>query len=112
VPVFDSVVASQIRAGLGRSDNVVRGDGIFRVRQMHFLKLATQSFKSAESILYSSFYNRIQTRSEPLCWDSDFQVEDILANLSNIIVHRTTSRGGISLVPTCQHLKNCGRIPN
>src|SRR3989442_1339375 len=98
VAVADPVVAREIRAGLGRRDDVVRGQSDVAVRQADFLNRRTLLLEQANGVVDRLLHGRLHPGDEVFFRDAKPHPLDAVAQGGQIIGHRARRAGRVARV--------------
>ena len=97
-PILYPVVSSQVGRGLGRSNDVIAGKGIFGMGEGCFRDIGPQLFHLPDGILHGSLYLRVYSQGKVLLGNSDVHPSKIGGEELGIVRNAAVDRGGIPRV--------------
>src|SRR5690606_4978296 len=102
---LDTIVAGEIRAGFCRGNDIVNGNRILAVWEMHLLDLAPQLFKCSNGTVDIVLNVWIQTRTKPFSRHSDTKPVNIPIQLTHVVVDGVPGAGRVVGIVTGDHLE-------
>ena len=99
-PVARAVVARQIRACLGRRDDVVGGQRHVAVRQTDLLDRGALLLEQPDRVPDRLLHRRFHARHEVFLWHAQAHALDALPERREIVGHRVRGAGGVARVVT------------